>query len=88
MGKVGSASAQVAADVVLLHDNIELLDWLFQKAAKTRRIVGENLAIAITAIVVASCASLLGVVPLWLAVICHEGGTVLVGLNAIRLLRN
>lgn len=88
MGKVGSASAQEVADVILLNDNIELLDWLFQKAAQTRRVVRQNLAIAMSAIIFASTASLYGIVPLWLAVVLHEGGTLLVGLNALRLLRD
>lgn len=86
MGQVGSSSAVEAADVVLLHDNIEMLDWLFQKAYQTSKIVKQNLMLASLAILVASAPALMGVVPLWLAVILHEGGTVLVGLNALRLL--
>lgn len=88
MGQVGSATARSAADVILLHDNIELLDWLFVKAEKTRKIVVQNLLIAIVAIVAGSIPALYGVLPLWLAVIVHEGGTVLVGLNALRLLKD
>lgn len=87
MGKVGSNAAVDAADVVLLHDNIELLDWLFAKAKQTQRIVSQNLTIAIGAILIASLPALGGLVPLWLAVVMHEGGTVLVGLNALRLLK-
>lgn len=87
MGKVGSTAAIDAADVVLLHDNIELLDWLFAKAKQTKIIVRQNLALAIGAIFIASLPALAGLVPLWLAVVMHEGGTVLVGLNALRLLR-
>lgn len=88
MGKVGSAAAVDAADVVLLHDNIELLDWLIDKARQTQKIVKQNLTLATAAIVIASLPALGGIVPLWLAVIMHEGGTVLVGLNALRLLRS
>jgi Zn2+/Cd2+-exporting ATPase len=87
MGQVGSQTAQAASDVILLRDNIELLDWLFLKAEKTRRIVLQNLVIATVAIVCGTIPALYGVLPLWLAVIVHEGGTVLVGLNALRLLR-
>lgn len=87
MGKVGSTAAIEAADVVLLHDNIELLDWLVAKARKTRTIVKQNLTIAVAAIGIAALPALAGLVPLWLAVILHEGGTVLVGLNALRLLK-
>lgn len=87
MGKVGSGTAIDAAEVVLLHDNLEYIDWLMQKAKQTKAIVRENLFIAVAAILIASFPALLGLVPLWLAVIMHEGGTVLVGLNALRLLR-
>lgn len=88
MGKVGSASAIEAADVVLLQDNIERLDWLMHKANATRWVVTENLLLASAAILVASIPALLGIVPLWLAVLLHEGGTILVGLNGLRLLKN
>lgn len=88
MGKVGSATAIEAADVVLLHDNLDLLNWLMNKAKKTQIIVKENLFIATAAIAIAAIPALAGIVPLWLAVILHEGGTVIVGLNALRLLRS
>ncbi len=87
MGKVGSGTAIEAADVILLHDNLDRLDWLMRKAKKTQSIVKQNLIIAITAIILAALPALAGLVPLWLAVIMHEGGTVLVGLNALRLLK-
>jgi Cd2+/Zn2+-exporting ATPase len=87
MGQIGSATAKAAADVIFLRDSIDRLDWLFKKAAGTRRIVSQNVAIALTAIVFGSIPALFGMLPLWLAVIVHEGGTVLVGLNALRLLK-
>jgi heavy metal translocating P-type ATPase len=87
MGKIGTTAAMDASDIVLLHDNIELLDWLVGKAKQTQRIVKQNLILATAAIIFASTPALAGIVPLWLAVILHEGGTVLVGLNALRLLR-
>ena len=88
MGKVGSTAALDAADIVLLNDNIELLGWLIAKSYKTQTVVRENLLLAVTAILIASLPALAGIIPLWLAVVMHEGGTVLVGLNALRLLRS
>lgn len=87
MGKVGSTTAVDASDIVLLHDNIELLDWLIGKAHSTKRIILQNVLVAFTAIAFASIPALFGLVPLWLAVILHEGGTVVVGLNSLRLLK-
>lgn len=87
MGKVGNTAAVEASDVILLQDNIEKLDWLVQKAQQTRAIVKQNLTIAAAAIAIASLPALAGFIPIWVAVVLHEGGTVLVGLNALRLLR-
>ncbi len=87
MGGIGSGAALDAADVVLLKDELLDLNWLIKKSRKTKTIIKENLIIALSAILLASTPALLGYVPLWLAVVLHEGGTVLVGLNALRLLR-
>lgn len=87
MGKIGSATAVDASDVVILHDDIELMDWLIKKSKKSMRIVKENLFLALGVICLATTPALLGYIPLWLAVILHEGGTVLVGFNSLRLLR-
>lgn len=87
MGRIGSATAVDASDVVLLNDDIHLLSWLFTKAHSTRNIVKQNLALALSVICFATIPALLGLVPLWAAVLMHEGGTVLVGLNSLRLLR-
>jgi heavy metal translocating P-type ATPase len=87
MGKIGSATAVDASDVVLLNDDLHLLSWLFMKSRQTRRIVKQNLTLALSVICLATIPALLGWVPLWAAVLMHEGGTVLVGLNSLRLLR-
>lgn len=87
LGQIGSNAATQASDVILLNDNIEMIDWLIGKSRATRSIVRQNLFLAAGALLIASLLALIGVLPLWLAVIIHEGGTVLVGLNGLRLLR-
>lgn len=87
MGKIGSATAVDASDIILIHDDLSLLSWLVKKARKTRQILTQNLTLALTVILFATTPALLGWVPLWIAVILHEGGTVLVGLNSLRLLK-
>lgn len=87
MGKIGSGAAIEASDIVFLHDQIGTLDWLVNKAHKTTRIVKENISLALAVICLATTPALLGLVPLWVAVILHEGGTVVVGLNSLRLLK-
>lgn len=88
MGEVGSATAIEAADTVFLHDNIHSLPFLLKKAKQTQTIVKENLFLALSIITFISIPALLGFIPLWLAVVLHEGSTVIVGLNALRLLKN
>lgn len=87
MGQIGSDTAIDASDIVLLQDDLSLLSWTFSKAQKTLRVVKQNLTLALAVILLATTPALLGFIPLWLAVILHEGGTVIVGLNSLRLLK-
>jgi len=86
MGEIGSSSAIEASDIVLLKDDIRLIPWLYRKSHKTLRIIHQNLTLALGVILLATTPALLGLIPLWVAVVLHEGGTVLVGLNSLRLL--
>jgi heavy metal translocating P-type ATPase len=87
MGKIGSATAVDASDIIFINDDISLLSWLYKKSQQTQRILRENITLALSVILFATTPALLGWVPLWIAVILHEGGTVLVGLNSLRLLK-
>lgn len=87
MGQVGSYKAIEAANIVLLHDDFASLPWLYRFAKQTRKIVIQNLFISAFAICITCATSLMGWIPLWLAVICHEGSTLLVGFNGLRLLK-
>jgi len=87
LGQIGSATAIDAADIVFLHDDLSLIGWLYRKAKSTMHIVKENLSISLVIIILSTTAALAGWTPLWLSVILHEGGTVLVGLNSLRLLK-
>lgn len=83
---LSSATAVNAADVVLVREDLNNLSWFLKKAKKTKAIAQQNLAIALVFMVVALGACVAGAVPLWLAVTMHEGSTILVGVNALRLL--
>lgn len=87
MGQIGSDTAIDASDIVLLHDDLSLITWAFKKAKKTMSIVKQNLSLALGVICLVTTPALLGFIPLWLAVILHEGGTLIVGLNSLRLLK-
>ena len=49
--------------------------------------MAQNLVLAVGSIAVLALPMLLGAIPLWVAVACHEGSTLLVVLNSLRLLR-
>lgn len=91
MGAAGSDVALESADVVLMSNNLQKIPYTVALSRKTRRIMIQNLIFAGSVIVLMVIATLLGPftgwkVPLPLAVFAHEGGTVLVCLNGLRLL--
>ncbi len=86
MGAAGSEVALQAADVALLSEDLTRLAAAHALARRAAGIIRQNLAFAIGAMVVLIAAGLFLDLPLPLAVIGHEGGTVLVVLNGLRLL--
>jgi Cd2+/Zn2+-exporting ATPase len=87
MASIGSDAALEAAPIVLMSNSLERLAWLNDHARKTLRIVRQNIAFALAVIVVMATLAVAGMTELPLAVIAHEGSTLLVALNALRLLR-
>ena len=87
LGGMGAEVALEAAHVVLMNDRIESIAWLHRHAKRTAAIVKQNLTFAIAVIAVLSVFAVTGNIPLPLAVVGHEGSTLLVALNALRLLR-
>ncbi|PON35340.1 P-type ATPase, subfamily IB [Parasponia andersonii] len=83
-----SATAIAVADVLLLRDNISGVPFCVAKSRQTTSLVKQNVALALSCIVMASLPSVMGFLPLWLTVLLHEGGTLLVCLNSIRALNN
>jgi Cd2+/Zn2+-exporting ATPase len=87
MGGLGSDIALNAADIVLMNDRIEALPELIALGRRTNRIVLANLIIGGGVIASLTAASLAGLLPLPIAVVGHEGSTLVVILNGLRLLR-
>ncbi len=87
MGSRGSDVALEAADVVLMNDRLDGVAWLHRHARRTAGIVRQNLTLALAVIAVLSVFAVMGAIPLPLAVIGHEGSTVIVAINALRLLK-
>lgn len=86
MGAAGSDVALQAADVALLSEDMSQLASAHLLARKTASIIRQNLTFAIGAMIVLVAGGLFFDLPLPLTVIGHEGGTVLVVLNGLRLL--
>ncbi len=86
MGAAGSDVALQAADVALLSEDMKKLADAHRLARRTAVIIRQNLVVAIGAMLLLVTGGLFFDLPLPLAVIGHEGGTVLVVLNGLRLL--
>jgi cation-transporting P-type ATPase J len=87
MGGAGADLTVQAAGVVIVRDELDTLPALLGLARRVRRTVIANLVIAATIITALVVWDLVGHLPLPLGVAGHEGSTVLVGLNGLRLLR-
>lgn len=83
-----SATAVQVADVLLVQNAIDGVPFVITKAHQTVSLVKQNVALALFSIILAGLPSVLGVLPLWLAVLMHEGGTLLVCVNSVRAFRN
>ncbi len=86
MGVAGSDVAMEAADVALLSDDLTKLPDALALAQKTNRIIKQNLGFALGIMILMVIITLFWHLPLPLGVIGHEGGTLLVVANGLRLL--
>ncbi len=87
MGAAGTAVALEAADVALMGDDIGQLAFAVGLARQTRRIIRQNLVVAVGVIVALIVLTLTGLIRIGPAVVFHEGSTIVVIANALRLLR-
>ncbi|MGV9940144.1 heavy metal translocating P-type ATPase [Streptomyces sp. NPDC003401] len=87
MGRAGSDLALETADAVVVRDDLTAVPAVVRLSRTARRLVLQNLVIAGTFITGLVLWDLVGHLPLPLGVAGHEGSTVLVGLNGLRLLR-
>ena len=91
MGTIGSQAAMESADIVLIRDQASLLPWSVSLARRAVRTVKINIAFSLGAIVCMVLATLIGgglgfKFPLWMGVLGHEGGTLLVVGHSLLLL--
>ena len=88
LGGGGTDVALETADVVLMADDLTLLPEAISVARRARQVIRQNLVFAFGMMAVLLGFTYFGRLPLPLAVLGHEGSTVLVILNGVRLLRS
>lgn len=86
MGARGSDAALEQAEVVLMNDRLENFLAAFKLSQRARRVIRQNLVISLGTVVVLVCFALSGKIPLTIGVVGHEGSTVIVVMNSLRLL--
>ena len=87
MGAAGTDVAMETADIVLMSDALEAVPFTLSLSRQALRVVYQNLVFALAVIAVLIVSALGFALPLPLGVVGHEGSTVLVCLNGLRLLR-
>ena len=87
MGGAGTAAALETADVALMGDDLGRLPFAMGLSRAARGVIRQNLAVSLGVIVLLVVATTTGLVGIGGAVIAHEGSTLVVIANALRLLR-
>ena len=86
MGAAGSDVALETADVVLMSDDLLKLPWMIKLSRRARSVVWQNITFAMGVIVLLVTSVFLFDLPLPLGVVGHEGSTLIVVANGLRLL--
>jgi Cd2+/Zn2+-exporting ATPase len=86
MGARGSDAALEQCDVVLMHDRLSRFLDARALSVRARRVIRQNLVLSLGTIVVMAVATFGATIPLTAGVLAHEGSTILVCLNSMRLL--
>lgn len=87
MGAIGSDIAIEAADIALMNDDLRLLPYLVRLSRATVHIIRQNIAFSIGTKLLLVVIAAPGYLPLWLAVMGDMGVSLLVTLNALRLMQ-
>jgi Cd2+/Zn2+-exporting ATPase len=86
MGARGADAALEQAEVVLMNDRLENVVAAVRLSQRARRIIRQNLFISLGTVVGLVALALTAQIPLTVGVVGHEGSTVVVVLNSLRLL--
>ncbi len=86
MGARGSDAAMEQAEVVLMNDRLENFVTAYHLSRRAKAIISQNITIALGTVIVMALFAVFNGIPLSLGVVAHEGSTVIVVLNSLRLL--
>jgi Cd2+/Zn2+-exporting ATPase len=86
MGAAGSDVALETADVALMSDKIEMLPFVIGLSRASKRIIKQNIFISMGVVALLVPATILDLTNIGMAVAFHEGSTLVVVINALRLL--
>ncbi len=86
MGARGSDAALEQADLVLMHDRLENFLIAYDLSVRARRVILQNVSISLGVLLILLTLALAGSVPLTLGILGHEGSTLIVVINSLRLL--
>ena len=86
MGARGADAALEQAEIVLMHDRLENFVAAFRLSQNARRVIRQNLIVSLGTVAVLVGFAVFGKIPLTVGVIGHEGSTVIVVINSLRLL--
>ena len=87
MGAASSAVALETADIALMGNTLDALPFAIGLSRMTRRIIKQNVFISLGVVALLIPATIFGFANMAVAVVFHEGSTLVVVLNALRLLR-
>lgn len=83
----GSSVAIESADVVIVKNDLAKLLYSYHLSKRLNRIIKQNIFFSVSVIIILMILNLLGYLDLPIGVVFHEGSTILVILNGLRLLR-
>ena len=87
LGGIGSDSAVEASDIVLMQDELECILKAINISVYTKKIVKQNLIMAMSVKILIFLLSVFGMANMWMAVISDTGVTLLTVLNTLRIIR-
>jgi Cd2+/Zn2+-exporting ATPase len=87
LGGVSSGAALESADIVLMADDLSALPWVVRHSRRTLALIRQNILLALVTKAVVLGLAVCGLANLWMAIGADVGTSLLVTLNALRLLR-